>query len=178
MTSDVGPALCAAAVALLLTDGVAAIDPDLVDREAGLAPGTCRGHYHSRSELIAAVLEREAATYWAALDAVEAEHPGDPAGALVAWMTFLVGPGRTRTRALWALGLDPGTRRDAQMYLDALTAGWERGMTSRFGLTHRQILVVWPMIEGWAIHRILFDAPTPDLDLLRDFVRRMLERSA
>jgi hypothetical protein len=34
------------------------------------------------------------------------------------------------------------------------------------------------MIEGWAVHRILFDAPTPDPDLLRDFVQRMLERTA
>jgi len=176
--SDVGPALCAAALSLLVTDGISGLDLDLVDREAGLPAGTCRDRYHSRAELIAAVLEREAATYWVAMDAIEAENSEDPAGALVAWMVFLTGPGRTKTRALWALALDPGTRRDAPMYLDALLFGWERELANRFHLTRRQVLVVWPMIEGWAMHRVMHDAPTPDPDLLRTYVETLLDRTA
>jgi AcrR family transcriptional regulator len=165
-------------MALLVTDGVAALDFDLVDREAGLPPGTCRDRYHSRPELIAAMLEREAGTYWEALNTIEAEHPGDAAGALVAWMTFLAGPNLRTARGLWALALDSGTRREASMYLDALLYGWDREMASRFGLTPRQTLVVRPMTEGWAMHRGMHDAPMPDPDLLRDCVRALLDLTA
>jgi AcrR family transcriptional regulator len=176
--SDAGPALCAAATALLVTDGIAALDFDLVDREAGLPPGTCRNRYRSRPNLIAAMLEREAATYWAALDAIRAEYSDDTAGALVAWMTFLAGPDRPKNRAIWTLAFDPGVRRDAAMYLDALTVGWQREMVNRFRLTQRQTLVVLPMIEGWALHRVMFDAPIPDPKLLYEYVQVLLDRAA
>jgi DNA-binding transcriptional regulator YbjK len=174
--SDAGRTLCAAAMTLLVTDGIAALDPDLVDREAGLPPGTCASYYHSPSELLAAMLEREAATFSAALDAIQAEHRDDPAAAVVGWMAYLVESGAAR--ALWALMYDAGTRRGATMYFDALLVGWEREIMSRFGLTTRQLLIAWPMIEGWAMHTVLRAAPMPDLNLLREHVRALLERSA
>jgi len=175
---DVGPVLCAAASALLVIEGIAGLDAERVDEEADLPPGTCAGRYHSRAELIAAMLESEAAGYWSAFDAIVAKHRGDRAAALAAWVAFLMGPGRARTSALWAIGFDAGTRRESNMYVNALLAGWDREIAKRFGLTPRQLRLAWPMVEGWAMHGIVRDAPPPDVRMLREQFRALLDRTA
>ncbi|HEU5109706.1 MAG TPA: TetR/AcrR family transcriptional regulator [Micromonosporaceae bacterium] len=175
---DAGPALCDAAMALLVGEGIEGLDPDDVDSRAGLPAGTCRARYHSRAELLAAMFEHEATGYWEVLDTIEAEHGDDPAAALVAWMSYLLDAGRGRARALWGVMCDAATRREATMYISALLVGWDRDVAARLHLTPRQLALVLPMVEGWAMHAIMRDTTLPEREDLRRYVRALLDLTA
>jgi AcrR family transcriptional regulator len=163
-----------AAVDLLLTAGVAGLQPDLVDRRAGLPPGSCRARYHSLGELVAALLEDQAGRYVADLDAIVLRRAGDPVDGLADVVALLGGPFRARTRAVLSVMLDSGSRRAAAMYVHALQTRWERAATAGFNLTDRQALAVFPLVHGTLLQAMLHDVPPPHRDVLVGHLRALL----
>lgn len=68
--------------------GVHAVGIDLIIERADVAKASLYRHFGTKDDLIAAFLEREDAEFWAAWDAVAAEHD-DPAAELTAQLEWI-----------------------------------------------------------------------------------------
>jgi AcrR family transcriptional regulator len=172
--AEVGARLHRAAVVVLTESGLAGLKPDRVDRRAGLPAGTCRSHYHSDTELIAAVLESAAARYHGQIAAVMQSHPDDPVTAIAVWMSNLIANDRANVQMLCSLLFDPPTRRRITTYADALLFGWERMAATRLHLSREQVDNVFLLIEGWILAIILHGRPAPAPDVIATTLRTIL----
>jgi AcrR family transcriptional regulator len=167
--------LCDAAMALLIEGGIAALDLDDVDARAGLPPGTCRRRYDRFGKLLAAVLEQAAAAVHAEIGDIFDRFPGDPAAALVDYMVTLMGPARDRTRVVWMLLLDSGTRGQVTMYADALWAGWDSEFAARLRATPDQVRVAAWMMAGFVGAHLIHARPVPDRASIYRHVAALLQ---
>jgi hypothetical protein len=172
--AGIGTRLHCAAVVELTESGLAGLNPDRVDRRAGLPAGTCRNRYHSDTELIAAVLESAAARYHAQIAAVMESHSDDPVTAIAVWMSNLIANDRANVQALCSLLFDPPTRRRITTYADALLFGWERMAATRLDLSPEQVDNVFLLIEGWILAIILHGRPAPAPDVIATTLRTVL----
>ena len=172
---DARVVLCDAALTVLMERGIAGLDLGRVDDRAGVSAGTCRRHFHSRNALVGALFERLATLYYAEFREISQRFPDDPVDCMVEWLAHILGPVRQRTQVTWAMLLDPGTRVQAAMYVDALQAGWEREVADRFGLTSEQAHLAWPMVEGWVGRTLVYREQVPERDTLAALLRALLD---
>jgi hypothetical protein len=171
---EVGTRLQCAAVVVLTESGLAGLNPDRVDRRAGLPAGTCRSRYHSDAELIAAVLESAAARHHAQFAAVMQSHPDDPVTAVAVWASHLIANDRANVQMVCSLLFDPPTRRRITTYADALLFGWERMVATRLDLSPEQVDNVFLLVEGWIMANILHGRPAPAPDVIATTLRTVL----
>ena len=74
---------------LFYQEGVRAVGVDLVVERSGVAKTSLYRHFATKDDLVAAVLERDDAAFWARWDAVAEQHAGDPAAELQAQLRWI-----------------------------------------------------------------------------------------
>lgn len=87
--SAVRDRILATAVKLFYRKGVHSVGVDLVVAESGIAKTSLYRHFGSKDALVAAFLESEDADFWRQWDAIGAEHLGDPAAELDAYLDWM-----------------------------------------------------------------------------------------
>jgi AcrR family transcriptional regulator len=172
--SSLDDRLCDGAIALLIDEGIANLDLDRVDVRAGVPVGTTRSRYHHPGQLIATVLERIAGLFHAELAEFAHRYPDDPGSAMVEFILHTLGPARQRTRVVWTLLLDAGTRGQAAMYAEALWAGWERDVGDRTGPFREHQRTGVSMLMGFIGVSLLHGGPEPDREVMRRYITAVL----
>ncbi len=88
-TASVRDRILDTAADLFYQEGVRAVGVDLVVERSGVAKTSLYRHFTTKDELVAAVLERDDANYWAAWDKIATRHrnaPGDEIKAHLQWI--------------------------------------------------------------------------------------------
>lgn len=148
-----------AAIALVGTEGIRALTHGRVDAAAGLPAGSTSNHFRTRAALIAGVAEGLAEQERADSGIPRIRTRDDLVAALTRMIVVQSGPLAVRTRARYALFLDPD---DAARPLREQRAGmetWVRGILHELGGADAAAATTFLMAacDGLLLHRLTVD---------------------